>query len=75
MIKKEVLLNPEIDVRASDEEIALNERLIKAALNKREQIAEAYRAEGVDINPLLLIQLPNDKKEAMTVEDEKIMRR
>lgn len=72
MIKKEVLLNPEIDVRATDEEIALNERLIKVALNKREQIAEAYRAGGVDINPLLLIQLPNDKKEAMTVEDEKI---
>lgn len=72
MIKKEVVLNPEIDINGSEDEIAMNERLIKAALEKRNQIAEAYRAEGVNINPLLLIQLPNDKKEAMTAEDEKV---
>lgn len=72
MIKKEVVLNPGIDVNSSEDEIALNERLIKAALEKRNQIAEAYKTEGVNINPLLLIQLPNDKKEAMSVEDEKV---
>lgn len=72
MIKKEVVLNPDIDVNASEDEIALNERLIRVALEKRNQIAEAYKAEGVNINPLLLIQLPNDKKEAMTAEDEKV---
>lgn len=72
MIKKEVVLNPEIDINGSEDEIAMNERLIKAALEKRTQIAEAYRAEGVSINPLLLIQLPNDKKESMTTEDEKV---
>lgn len=72
MIKKEAVLNPEIDVNSNEDEIALNERLIKAALEKREEIAEAYRAEGVNINPLLLIQLPNDKKESMTTEDEKV---
>ncbi|MDE5883449.1 MAG: DEAD/DEAH box helicase family protein [Muribaculaceae bacterium] len=72
MIKKEAVLNPEIDVSVNEDEIALNERLIKAALEKREEIAEAYRKEGVNINPLLLIQLPNDKKESMTTEDEKV---
>ncbi len=72
MIKKEVVLNPEIDINASENEIAMNERLIKVALEKRNQIAEAYKAEGVNINPLLLIQLPNDKQESMTVEDEKV---
>ena len=72
IIKKEAVLNPEIDVNAGEDEIALNERLIKVALEKREEIAEAYRAEGVNINPLLLIQLPNDKKESMTTEDEKV---
>lgn len=72
MIKKEVVLNPDIDVNASEDEIALNERLIRVALEKRNQITEAYKAEGVNINPLLLIQLPNDKKEAMTAEDEKV---
>ncbi|MBD5224991.1 MAG: DEAD/DEAH box helicase family protein [Bacteroidales bacterium] len=72
MIKKEVVLNPEIEVSSNENETALNERLIKIALEKRNQIAEAYKAAGVDINPLLLIQLPNDKKESMTSEDEKV---
>ena len=72
MIKKEVVLNPEIEVDSTENETALNERLIKIALEKRNQIAEAYEAEGVDINPLLLILLPNDKKESMTTEDQKV---
>ena len=72
MIKKEVVLNPEIEVSSTENETALNERLIKIALEKRNQIAEAYKAAGVNINPLLLIQLPNDKKESMTTEDEKV---
>lgn len=72
MIKKEVVLNPEIEVSSTENETALNERLIKIALEKRDQIAEAYKAQGVNLNPLLLIQLPNDKKESMTTEDEKV---
>lgn len=72
MIKKEVILNPEIDINGSEDEIAMNERLIKAALEKRNQIAEVYQSLGININPLLLIQLPNDKKESMTTEDEKV---
>ncbi|MDD5978813.1 MAG: DEAD/DEAH box helicase family protein [Bacteroidales bacterium] len=72
MIKKEVVLNPEIELNFSDE-LRLNESLIKAALAKRNQLAEAYKALGVNINPLLLIQLPNDIKESMTTEDEAVV--
>ena len=68
MIKKEVVLNPEIELNFSDE-LELNANLIKAALDKRNQIAEAYKALGTNINPLLLIQLPNDTKETMTADD------
>ena len=71
MIKKEVVLNPEIELNFSDE-LELNANLIKAALDKRNQIAEAYKAVGTRINPLLLIQLPNDTKENMTAEDTAI---
>ncbi len=71
MIKKEVVLNPDIELNFRDE-LLLNENLIKAALDKRNQIAEAYRQMGVSINPLLLIQLPNDTKENMTAEDTAI---
>ena len=72
MIKKEVVLNPDIDVNASEDVLAMNERLIKVALEKRNQIAQAYKDLGININPLLLIQLPNDKKESMTTEDEEV---
>lgn len=71
MIKKEVVLNPEIELNFNNE-LELNANLIKAALAKREQIAEAYKELGANINPLLLIQLPNDKKETMTEEDTTI---
>lgn len=71
MIKKEVVLNPEIELNFSDE-LRLNESLIKAALAKRNKLAEAYKALGVNINPLLLIQLPNDTGESMTTEDEAV---
>lgn len=73
MIKKEVVLNPEIELNFSDE-LELNANLIKAALDKRDQIADAYRALGTNINPLLLIQLPNDTKESMTAEDTTVAR-
>lgn len=71
MIKKEVVLNPEIDLNFSDE-LLLIQSLIKAALAKRNQLTEAYKALCVNINPLLLIQLPNDIKESMTTEDEDV---
>lgn len=71
MIKREVVLNPDIELNFNNN-FELNVNLIKAALEKRQQIADAYQALGVNINPLLLIQLPNDTKETMTAEDEAI---
>ena len=71
MIKKQVILNPDISEGYTDE-LELNQHLIKQALNKRNQLAEAYKRLGVNINPLLLIQLPNDTKETMSAEDTKI---
>lgn len=68
MIKKEVVLNPDIDVDAN-EPLSLDERLLKIALARRQDIADEYERLGINIKPLLLIQLPNDTKEAMTSED------
>ena len=72
MIKKEVVLNPDIDVDANDP-MSLEERLLKTALHKRQQIAEEYEKAGSDVKPLLLVQLPNDNKEAMTADDNQVM--
>ena len=71
MIKKQVILNPDI-TEGYNTETELNQHLIKCALNKRNQLAAAYQKLGVNINPLLLIQLPNDTKESMTDEDTAI---
>lgn len=68
MIKKEIVLNPDVDVTDS-KDITLDERLLKAALERRDRLAEAYAAQGENINPLLLIQLPNDTSDGMTAED------
>lgn len=68
MIKKQVVLNPDITKNYNDEN-ELNIHLIECALEKRRLLAEAYKKEGTNINPLLLIQLPNDTSETMTSED------
>ena len=59
MIKKGVNLNPAIapENQASQE---LDYYLLDEALKKRKELAEKYKAEGSNINPLLIIQLPND---------------
>lgn len=61
MIKKTVILNPALSKNAM-EDLNLNQTLIRKSLDKRQEIAEAYKKNGEDINPLLLIQLPNDNK-------------
>ncbi len=70
MIKENVILNPALDFR--DAQGSLNQHLIWLALEKRNELAEAYKTLGVDINPLLLIQLPNDASENLSVDDTKV---
>lgn len=71
MIKREVILNPDITIDINDER-TLNEHLIESAMRKRQQLEDAYKSLGVNINPLLLIQLPNDSSEKMTADDTRI---
>lgn len=72
MIKERVILNPDIDKGFSDER-ELTQNLIECALRKRNQLADAYKKEGTNINPLLLIQLPNDKTEALSAEEQNLV--
>lgn len=69
MIKEGVVLNPTLDFNEALG--SLNQHLIHLALQKREELAEAYQKLGVNINPLLLIQLPNDS-ENMNADDNKV---
>ncbi|MCD8297777.1 MAG: DEAD/DEAH box helicase family protein [Prevotella sp.] len=68
MIKKEVVLNPNIE-HDFNPDITLDNNLINVAIAKRNYLADKYKEMKADINPLLLIQLPNDTSETMTAED------
>lgn len=70
MIKEGVVINPALDF--SSPEMSLTQHLVSLALKKRKELAEAYKRLGVNVNPLLLIQLPNDGSESMSTEDTSI---
>lgn len=55
MIKKEVKINPE------SQHIKENKELLEIALKKRKILKIGYEKLGTNINPLLLIQIPNKK--------------
>ena len=58
MIKKEIAINPEFKKFKVDGKSS-REMVLDAAIAKRKALFEAYKAEGSDINPLILVQLPN----------------
>lgn len=69
MIKKEVLINPDVD-EIGDNELNSQELIIKCAVEKREKLAQKYKNIHSEVNPLVLIQIPNsdtgeDKKNAV----------
>jgi type III restriction enzyme len=70
MIKRGIELNPALDAHLQHG-MALNQVLLDQALKKREQLKDAYSELGIGINPLLLIQLPNDTQKE-SVDDLKI---
>lgn len=73
MIKKSVVLNPDFEnlYKSKKIESALSETsdqiVLDESVKKRSLLAEAYRAVGSSVNPLLLIQLPDRRSD---LEDE-----
>lgn len=56
MIKSEVQINP------NSKNIRENKDLLNVALKKRKELQQAYKDLETEINPLLLIQIPNKKQ-------------
>jgi type III restriction enzyme len=72
MIKSEIAVNPEfLEIKVGPK--SADELVIGQALKKREESAEMYKKEGANINPLVLLQLP-DKKGDMTDKKELVER-
>ncbi len=70
MIKEGIELNPALDAHLQHGK-ALSQVLLDQALKKRNDLQQAYANVGANINPLLLIQLPNDTQKE-SVEDIQI---
>jgi len=80
MIKKEIAINPEFKKFKVDGKSS-REMVLDAAIQKRKELLEAFKAEGSNINPLILIQLPNlqkginDLDKDVLTEVERILKR
>lgn len=69
MIKYEVAINPEFnEVKIGKQDT--DTLVIDQALKKRESLKEQFKTEGKDINPLVLIQLPDHKNTLPNKKDE-----
>lgn len=70
MIKKNCYLNEDIKVDNDDPNLTMH--LLHKALDMRQKMADEYRRLGVNVNPLLLIQLPNDGSEVLSSEEKSL---
>jgi len=79
MIKKAVVLNPEFNNIIKDAKVQSQlskqseEIVIELALKKRKALKEAYTKEKVEINPLVLVQLPDRKTSLEDVIKDKVI--
>lgn len=71
MIKNGITINAGVTDDGSM--VGENAYLLDLALAKRQEIKEAYEREGVRVNPLLLIQLPNDNSESLNEGERAIV--
>jgi len=60
IIKKEVIINKDLD-KLPDDDMDSGEFVLFAAFQKREELARRYREQNSNVNPLVLIQLPNSR--------------
>ncbi len=67
MIKNTIMINPRLGkVKASTSD----ELIIKTALKKRLELKHDYEKEGSNVNPLVIIQLPDSKAGELDRKDE-----
>ncbi len=65
MIKKEIAINPGFENFKLNKKLVdktADEIVIEAGLKKRAELAKLYEAEGANVNPLMLIQIPDNRK-------------
>lgn len=67
------MIKREIQINTNSQHIKENKELLEVALKKRKQLKTSYENIGVEINPLLLIQIPNKKVTDSTAPEDYMM--
>lgn len=69
MIKSEIAINPEfLEIKIGSQ--SADEIVISEALKKRAELIKMYKKEGSNINPLMLIQLPDNKSNLVSKKED-----
>ena len=64
LIKQKIIIQTEEDIKKlSSKKMSEDEIMLELAYGKREELKKLYNDLGLDINPLIMIQLPSDFKE------------
>lgn len=72
LIKEKIIIQTEEEVKKlENKEFTEDEIMLELAFNKRLELKRLYRSLDLDINPLVLIQLPSDEKEKEEVSTNK----
>jgi type III restriction enzyme len=70
LIKEKIVFQTEEDLKEKGvKKLDQDEMLLELAFNKRKEIIKLYKDLKVDINPLVLIQLPNDDQATKETSD------
>jgi len=70
LIKEKIVIQTkeEIEKLSKKRQFSEDEIMLEMAFNKRLELKKIYESLGLDINPLVLIQLPSDFKEKEKIE-------
>jgi len=70
LIKEKIIFQTEEDLKKkSSKKLDQDEMLLELAYNKRVELVNLYKQLGVEVNPLVLIQLPNDDQISKETSD------
>ena len=72
MIKKEIVINPGFENFKLDKKLAdktADEIVVEAGLKKRLELSKKYEGDGSNINPLMLIQIPDSRSGLIDKKD------
>jgi type III restriction enzyme len=72
MIKKEIIINPGFEDYKLDKKLkdkTADEIVVEAGLKKRLELVKKYKEEGSNINPLMLIQIPDSRQGLIDKKD------